>query len=139
MSKSPDRSFEALQAELPDRWQQLRDDWTGTFDVVVVPSLSLDGIEGISISGVNHYEERMLFALNLLRHPRGRVLYVTSEPLHPATVDYVLSLNGGIPASHMRKASLPMRAFTRLVTKPADSFTSTVSLPMRWETFSVIL
>ena len=49
-----------------------------------------------------HYEERMLFALNLLRHPRARLVYVTSAPIHPAAVDYMLSLISGIPNEHMR-------------------------------------
>ncbi len=101
-TQSEDEKFASLQAELPARWSQLRDDWTGTFDVVVVPSLSLEGIDGASIAGINRYEERLLFALNLLRHPRARVFYMTSQPIHPATIDYTLSLIGGIPASHMR-------------------------------------
>lgn len=37
--------------------------------VVVVPSLSLDAEELAKISGVHHYEERMLFMLMLLRMP----------------------------------------------------------------------
>ncbi len=35
------------------------------------------------------------------------------------------------PASSMRNASLPIRALIREVTKPGDSLTVTVSLPIR--------
>ena len=63
----------------------------------------VDGIDTVAIDGVIHYEERMLFALNLLRHPRARLVYLTSAPIHPAAVDYMLSLVSGIPTEHMRR------------------------------------
>src|SRR5918995_6620513 len=48
--------------------------------VVVVPSLSLDPEELAKISGVHHYEERMLCMLMLLRMPRTHMVFVTSQP-----------------------------------------------------------
>ncbi|MBI2566654.1 MAG: carboxylate-amine ligase [Candidatus Schekmanbacteria bacterium] len=68
--------------------------------VVVVPSLSLDPRELEKISGVYHYEERMLVNLMLLRQPRTKLVYITSQPLHPIIVNYYLSLLPGVPASH---------------------------------------
>ena len=97
------KAFRELQAHLASRWTLADGDGPEPRDIVVVPSLSFDGIDNISIDGVIHYEERMLFALNLLRHPRARLVYVTSAPIHPAAVDYMLSLISGIPNEHMRR------------------------------------
>src|SRR5688572_6181968 len=71
--------FRLLQQKLVERWSKLRDIESGPRDVVIVPSLSLDGFQLAAIPGVNHYEERMLFTLGLLRHPRARLVYVTSQ------------------------------------------------------------
>ena len=97
------KAFRELQSHLASRWALADGDGPEPRDIVVVPSLSFDGIDNISIDGVIHYEERMLFALNLLRHPRARLVYVTSAPIHPAAVDYMLSLISGIPNEHMRR------------------------------------
>lgn len=95
--------YHELQHTLLERWLALPTIDQGSRDVVIVPSLSLEGLSMTSIPGVTHYEERMLFTLALLRHPRAHLVYVTSEPLHPATVDYHLSLLQGIPTAHARK------------------------------------
>ena len=97
------RAFRELQAHLESRWALADGDGPEPRDIVVVPSLSFDGIDTVAIDGVIHYEERMLFAFNLLRHPRTRLIYVTSAPIHPAAVDYMLSLVSGIPNQHMRE------------------------------------
>ena len=55
------------------------------------------------ISLLPFYEERLLFILMRLRHPRARVLYVTSEPVPAEIVDYYLQLLVGVPASHARE------------------------------------
>ena len=81
------KAFRRLQSHLAPRWALADGDGPEPRDIVVVPSLSFDGIDTVSIDGVIHYEERMLFALNLLRHPRARLVYVTSAPIHPAAVD----------------------------------------------------
>ncbi|MEO1083804.1 MAG: peptide ligase PGM1-related protein, partial [Acidobacteriota bacterium] len=47
-------------------------------------------------SGAPFYEERLLFSLMRLRDPRARVIYVTSQPLHPEIVDYYLGLLVGV-------------------------------------------
>ncbi len=97
------RRFAELQQELVDRWLKLQDPDGGPRDVVVVPSLSLDGFQLAAIPGINAYEERMLFTLGLLRKPRARLVYVTSQPIHPAILDYFLALIGGIPTAHARE------------------------------------
>ncbi|UCF47595.1 MAG: hypothetical protein JSU89_10510 [Myxococcales bacterium] len=97
------KAFRELQSHLGPRWELADGDSPEPRDILVVPSLSFDGIDTVSIEGVLHYEERMLFALNLLRHPRARLVYVSSAPIHPAAVDYMLSLISGIPNEHMRR------------------------------------
>ncbi len=94
--------FAELQHGLRERWELLPTLDQGPRDVVIIPSLSLEGLAMTNIAGVTHYEERMLFTLSLLRHPRARLVYVTSEPLHPAIVDYHLSLLQGIPTAHAK-------------------------------------
>ncbi|MEZ4219751.1 MAG: peptide ligase PGM1-related protein [Polyangiaceae bacterium] len=94
--------FTLLQRTLVDRWLALHQIESEPRDVVVVPSLSLDGFQLSAIPGITHYEERMLFTMGLLRNPRARLVYVTSQPLHPAMLDYYLALIGGIPTAHAR-------------------------------------
>ena len=76
--------------------------------VVVVPSLSMDPRELQKISGAHHYEERLLFFLMLLRRPRTRILFLTSQTIHPTVVDYYLHLLSGVPTSHARKRLMLM-------------------------------
>ena len=96
------RTFKSLQRSLVTRWLALRDEPNVRRDVVVVPSLSLDGFQLSEVQAVNHYEERMLFTLEFLRNPRTHLVYVTSQPLLPSVVDYHLGLLGGIPTAHAR-------------------------------------
>lgn len=72
------------------------------YDVLVIPSLSLDQQQLKKIPGVHQYEERLLFSLIRLRNPRMRLIYVTSQPIHPSVIDYYLHLMPGIPFSHAR-------------------------------------
>ncbi len=69
---------------------------------VVVPSLTLDQSELRKIAGASFYEERLLFLLIRLRNPRARMVYVTSQPIHPIILEYYLQFLAGIPASHAR-------------------------------------
>src|SRR3954451_21903547 len=71
--------------------------------VVVIPSLSLDAEELAKISGVPHYEERMLCMLMLLRMPHTPLVYITSQPVATTIIDYSLHLLPGIPVSHARR------------------------------------
>ena len=48
------------------------------------------------------YEERYLFLLLLLRQPRARLIYVTSQPILPSVIDYYLDLLPGVIPSHAR-------------------------------------
>jgi hypothetical protein len=92
--------FRSLQSQLRDRWQTVELFDSSDADIVVVPSLSLDQRELLKIEGFHHYEERLLFSLIRLRNPRTRLVYITSQPLHPSVIDYYLQLLPGIPFSH---------------------------------------
>lgn len=95
-------AFRELQPRLLAVWEALtmRDEEPHTS--IVVPSLTLDQSELKKLAGASFYEERLLFLLIRLRNPRARVVYVTSQPVHPMILDYYFHLLAGIPASHAR-------------------------------------
>ena len=93
-------TFRALQAQLRQRWQEIEEFDLGDYDILVLPSHSIDQRELLKIPGNHHYEERLLFSLIRLWNPRTRLVYITSQPLHPIVVDYYLQLLPGIPFSH---------------------------------------
>lgn len=99
-------AFEQLQGRIGDLYRALSADPRVPQDVVIVPSLSLDKRELIKLDGVYHYEERMLVNLMLLRQPRTRLIFVTSQQLDPVVVDYYLALLPGVPSSHARSRLL---------------------------------
>ncbi|MEA2791518.1 MAG: hypothetical protein QOG73_3924 [Acetobacteraceae bacterium] len=102
-------AFAELQATLPDLFEKIGPDRTTPRTIVVLPSLSIDQEVMSRIAGVHHYEERMLCMLMLLRLPRARVIYLTSQPISETIIDYYLHLLQGIPAQHAR-ARLTMLA-----------------------------
>lgn len=95
-------AFAALQARLPELYTRQFSDPLVPRSVVVVPSLTFDVGELMKIDGVNHYEERMLCMLMLLRLPRTQVVYVTSQRIDPAVIDYQLHLLADVPVGHAR-------------------------------------
>jgi hypothetical protein len=96
-------AFSTLQKKLAEMYQQVAHDPRAEHTVLVVPSLSLDARELAKISGVHHYEERLLFMLMLLRRPRTRMVFITSQAIHPTVIDYYLHLLSGVPTSHARR------------------------------------
>ncbi|TCJ16055.1 carboxylate-amine ligase [Rubrobacter taiwanensis] len=97
------RRFAQLQTRMPAVFEGVFSNPRADRTVVVIPSLSLDAEELAKISGVHHYEERMLCMLMLLRLPRGRLVYVTSQQIASPIVDYYLHLLPGIPFRHARR------------------------------------
>lgn len=95
--------FEALQRELITQFEEYFPDPLSSKTVIIVPSQSLDPEILAKITGVNHYEERMLCLLLLLRMPRTRVVYVSSMPIDEVIIDYYLHLLPGITARHARQ------------------------------------
>ncbi|MBE9030031.1 carboxylate-amine ligase [filamentous cyanobacterium LEGE 11480] len=103
--------FRSLQNQLRDRWRNIQEFDTSAADIIVLPSLSLDQRELNKVEGCYHYEERLLFSLIRLRNPRTRVVYITSQPIHPSVIDYYLQLLPGIPFSHARDRLLLLSTY----------------------------
>jgi pheganomycin biosynthesis PGM1-like protein len=94
--------FDELQRKLVPLWTSIERLNQDEQTIVVVPSISLD-YEGASGAKLQAYEERFLFLLFLLRQPRARLVYVTSQAVNPSTIDYYLDLLPGVISSHARK------------------------------------
>jgi hypothetical protein len=95
-------AFEALKPRLVHLWDALSARQEEAYTSVVVPSLTLDQEELAKLEAASFYEERLLFLLIRLRNPQARMVYVTSQPLHPLILEYYFHLLAGVPASHAR-------------------------------------
>ncbi len=96
------RRFARIQERLRPLAERLVADPRIPQTVVVVPSLTLDPGELAKISGAHHYEERLLCMLMLLRMPRTHLVFVSSQQVASAIVDYYLHLLPGVPLRHAR-------------------------------------
>lgn len=96
-----DERFEALQRKLVPLWRSIREFSEEEQTIVVVPSMSIDSADETG-SVIQAYEERFLFLLLLLRQPRARLVYVTSQRILPSIIDYYLDLLPGVISSHAR-------------------------------------
>src|SRR6185503_16998471 len=115
-----DARFAELQKKLVPLWRSIQSFNQDEQTIVVVPSLTIDF--DCSSSELQAYEERFLFLLLLLRQPRARVIYVTSQQMNTATIDYYLDLLPGVISSHARK-----RLFT---IAPLDASSRPLSLKL---------
>jgi hypothetical protein len=89
-----DATFAELQEKLRVLWPtaNLRSIGDHERTLVVIHSVSLD-VPAQLYPVLPAYEERFLcLVLSLLRAPRSRVVYVTSQPIHPRVLDYFFSL-----------------------------------------------
>ncbi len=106
-SKQEKQAFKKLQHRLRRHFDVVFSDRLAPCTVVVIPSLSMDQDILSKISGINHYEERLLCMLLLLRMPRTNIIYVTSETIDPVTIDYYLHSLPGVTGYHaMRRLTL---------------------------------
>ena len=103
MQPDRDGAFTLIQEQLHTIWSSIRQDDTFSHTSLIVPSLSVDQEELSKVQGASFYEERLLFALIRLRNPNARLIYVTSQPVHPDVVDYYLQLLVGVPAAHAKR------------------------------------
>lgn len=94
--------FHDVQTRFARRFKATFDDPDLPRTVLIVPSLSIDQEVLAKITGVLHYEERMLCFLLLLRLPRTRVIYVSSTPISETIIDYHLRLLPSVPGLHAR-------------------------------------
>src|SRR5687768_12015877 len=89
-----EQTFAELQAQFRDIWPSVTLRSLGDVErtVVVVHSISFDVPDHL-IPVFPAYEERFLcLVLSLLRAPKSRVVYVTSQPIHERVLDYYFSL-----------------------------------------------
>ena len=92
--------FDQLQKKLIPLWKSIERLNQDPQTIVVVPSMSIDAIGSGTL--MQAYEERFLFLLLLLRQPRARLIYVTSQAILPNIIDYYLDLLPGVIPSHAR-------------------------------------
>ena len=92
--------FKKLQEGFSKQFEHVFPDKLAPRTVIIVPSLSMDTEILAKISGIVHYEERLLCLLMLLRMPRTHIVYVTSSPIDPVIIDYYLHMLPGITGYH---------------------------------------
>src|SRR5436853_1963602 len=90
--------FDRLQKKLVPLWKSIERFSQDPQTIIVVPSMSIDPIGSGAV--MQAYEERFLFLLLLLRQPRARLIYVTSQTILPSIIDYYLDLLPGVIPSH---------------------------------------
>ena len=95
------RTFDDLQLSMPAVWESMQRGFADE-SVVVVPSISIERTTPGSGTIMQAMEERALFLLLLLRQPRLRMIYVTSQPVSESIVEYYLGLLPGVIPSHAR-------------------------------------
>lgn len=95
------RCFDDLQLAMPTVWESMRLDLDDE-SVVVIPSISIERTTPGSGTVTQALEERALFLLLLLRQPRLRMIYVTSQPVSESIIEYYLGLLPGVIPSHAR-------------------------------------
>src|SRR6266511_3817708 len=100
ISKASSAEFDQLQKKLVPLWKSIERFNQDPQTIVVVPSMSIDAIDSGAV--MQAYEERFLFLLLLLRQPRARLIYVTSQTILPSIIDYYLDLLPGVIPSHAR-------------------------------------
>jgi hypothetical protein len=77
--------FDSLQEKLVPLWKSIQAFNQDEQTIVVVPSMSIDS--DFSSTELQAYEERFLFLMLLLRQPRARLIYVTSQAILPSIID----------------------------------------------------
>src|SRR5947208_5816660 len=92
--------FDKLQKKLVPLLKSIQSFNQDPQTIVVVPSMSIELAGAGAV--VQAYEERYLFLLLLLRQPRARLIYVTSQTILPNIIDYYLDLLPGVIPSHAR-------------------------------------
>jgi PGM1 C-terminal domain len=93
--------FDRLQEKLVPLWRSIESFNQDEQTIVIVPSMNIDS--EFTNTELQAYEERFLFLLLLLRQPRARVVYVTSQAILPSIIDYYLDLLPGVIASHAKR------------------------------------
>jgi len=105
-----DAGFAELQARFRRLWPNVTLRSLGEVErtVVVVHSISF-AVPDHLVPVFPAYEERFLcLVLSLLRAPRSRVVYVTSQPIHPRVLDYYFGLVPELDTPEARSRFVPV-------------------------------
>ncbi len=103
-------TFAELQSRLRELWPSVTLRSIGDVErtVVVAHSISFDVPDQL-IPVFPAYEERFLcLVLSLLRAPRSRVVYVTSQPIHSRLLDYYFGLVPELDTPEARERFVPV-------------------------------
>jgi len=95
--------FSLLQQKFASNYKDIFLNDLAEKTVIIIPSLTLDEEMLRTITGVTHYEERMLCMLMLLRMPHTRVIYLSSVPIDSDIIDYYLHMLPGVTSSDARQ------------------------------------
>jgi len=102
-SEEERKQFNLLQEGFKKQFKEVFPDKLAPRTVIIVPSFTLDSDILSKVTGIMHYEQRMLCLLMLLRMPLTKLIYITSIPVPEIIIDYYLHLLPGITGSHARK------------------------------------
>ena len=120
-----DAAFSSLQGKLRTFWPGVTLRSIGEVErtVVVVHSISFEVPDHL-IPVFPAYEERFLaLVLSLLRAPRSRVVYVTSQPIHPRVLDYYFGLVPELDTPEARSRFFTVSLVNAFVTAARSSAT----------------
>ena len=99
-----------MKPRLDALWSALSAREEEPYTSVVIPSLTLDQSELAKLEAASFYEERLLFLLIRLRNPQARMVYVTSQPVHPLDPRVLLPAARRHPGQpRARAADAPVR------------------------------
>lgn len=101
--------FDVLQQRLAPMWPAMTVRGSGEArTLIVLSSVSMD-VPSTLHSLLPAYEERYLvFVLGLARSPATKVIFLASQPTHPAVLDYYLGLMGDENQDELRRRLVPL-------------------------------
>jgi hypothetical protein len=88
--------FAELQQRFIRHYREIFSNDLAEKTVIIIPGLTLDQQILETINGIEHYEERMLCMLMLLRMPHTKLIYISSVPVDNSIIDYYLGMLPGI-------------------------------------------
>ena len=98
-----DKIFYLLQQKFASNYKDIFLNDLAEKTVIIIPSLTLDEEMLKTITGVTHYEERMLCMLMLLRMPNTQIIYLSSIPIDNDIINYYLHMLPGITSYDARQ------------------------------------
>ena len=95
------RAFDGFNKRWAESWDSIQLNLEDE-SVVVVPSISIERATASSGTDRKRWRNALLFLLLLLRQPRLRMIYVTSQPISERSSSTTSALLPGVIPSHAR-------------------------------------